>query len=123
MDARAMERGRLERPEGVEIHWEAQGEGPPVVVVHHLLWSYRQVNAGLVADLARDHRVVQYDPRGCGQSSRRGPYDLETDAEDLLAVASAAGLGAVVVAIGYAFNFSVRAAARSPEEISQVLAI
>jgi pimeloyl-ACP methyl ester carboxylesterase len=113
----------LERPDGVEIHWEAQGEGPLVVIVHHVLWSYRQIYSDLIEDLARDHRVVHYDPRGCGQSSRRGPYDVETDTEDLLAVMGAAGLGAVVVAVGYAFNFSVRAAARRPDLISHILAI
>ena len=32
-----------------------------------------------------------YDPRGCGASTRQGPYDAETDAGDLLAVAEAAG--------------------------------
>jgi pimeloyl-ACP methyl ester carboxylesterase len=40
-----------------------------------------------------------------------------------LAVIGAAGLGGIVVAVGYAFNFSVRAAARRPDLISHILAI
>jgi pimeloyl-ACP methyl ester carboxylesterase len=113
----------LRRPDGVELHWEAQGEGPLVAIVHHLLWSHPDVYRDLVADLVRDHRVVQYDPRGCGHSSRAGPYELETDAEDLLVVLEAAGRAATVVAIGYAFNIAVRAAARRPDVISHVIAI
>jgi pimeloyl-ACP methyl ester carboxylesterase len=120
---RGTDRASLERPDGVEIHWEAWGTGPPVVVIHHLLWSYRQVYADLIDDLARDHQVVQYDPRGCGLSSRRGPYDAETDTEDLLAVIEAAAGAAVVVAVGYAFNFTARAATRRPDLIPHVLAI
>ena len=41
---------------------------------------------GIVADLARDHRVVTWEPRGCGSSSEDGPFDIATDAEDLLAL-------------------------------------
>ena len=35
---------------------------------------------GVVADLARDHRVVTWHPRGSGRSSEDGPFDIETDA-------------------------------------------
>jgi 3-oxoadipate enol-lactonase len=111
------------RPDGVQIHWEAQGEGSPVVLVHHTLWSYPGVYTHLIADLARDHRMVVYDPRGCGQSSRRGPYDLETDAGDLEAVADAAGGAIVAIAVGDGLNRTVRVAAERPDLISRVLAI
>jgi pimeloyl-ACP methyl ester carboxylesterase len=86
----------LQRPDGVEIHWEEQGRGPLVVIVHQIVWSFPQVYAELIADLARDHRVVTFDARGCGASTRRGPYDTETDAGDLLAVAEAAGGAAIL---------------------------
>ena len=113
----------VERPDGVEIHWEAQGEGPLVVIAHQILWSYPKVYLELIDDLARDHRVVLYDARGCGQSSRRGPYDIETDAEDLLAVVSAAGRGAVAIAPGYGYNVAARVASARPDLISHLIAI
>jgi pimeloyl-ACP methyl ester carboxylesterase len=94
-----------------------------VIITHHTLWSHPGIYAGLVADLSRDHRVVVYDPRGCGRSSRRGPYDVETDAGDLQAVAEAAGRGAVVVAVGDGLNRTARAAAVRPDLISHVVAI
>ena len=45
----------LKRPDGVEIHWQGQGGGPTVLIVHQLLWSYPQVYAELIGELARDH--------------------------------------------------------------------
>jgi pimeloyl-ACP methyl ester carboxylesterase len=114
---------RLQRPDGVEIHWEAHGEGPPVLLAHHTLWSYPGAYRDLVSDLGRDHRVVVYDPRGCGASTRRGPYDLESDTEDLQAVLAAAGGPAVVIGVGDGINRAARVAARRPDLISHLLAI
>jgi pimeloyl-ACP methyl ester carboxylesterase len=113
----------LQRPDGVEIHWNAQGEGPLVLIVHQLLWSYPHVYVELIEDLARDHTVVTYDPRGCGASTRRGPYDTETDVGDLVAVVEAAGGAAVSAAVGYGYNLAVRVAARRPDLISALVTV
>jgi pimeloyl-ACP methyl ester carboxylesterase len=113
----------VERPDDIEIHWEGRGRGPAVLIVHQLLWSYPQVYADLIDDLARDRRVVTYDPRGCGGSSRRGPYDTETDVGDLLAVAEAAGGQAVALAVGYGYNLAVRVAARRPDLVSALVTV
>ena len=111
------------RPDGVEIHWEGQGRGPVVVIAHQLLWSYPQVYANLIRDLAADHLVVTYDPRGCGESSQQGPYDAETDAGDLLAVMETVGGPAVALAVGYGYNLAVRVAARRPDLISALVTV
>ena len=113
----------IERPGGVAIHWEGQGEGPLVVIVHQMLWSRPAIYADLVADLARDHSVVLYDPRGCGRSGRQGPYDIPTDAEDLLAVIEAAGGPALAIAVGYGYNVVARASSVRPAAISDVIAL
>jgi pimeloyl-ACP methyl ester carboxylesterase len=113
----------IRRPDGVEIHWEEQGRGPLVLIVHQLLWSYPGVYADLIDNLTRDHRVVTYDARGCGASTRVGPYDAETDAGDLLAVTEAAGGQAVAMAVGYGYNLAVRVAAARPDAISDVLCL
>jgi pimeloyl-ACP methyl ester carboxylesterase len=113
----------VERPDGVEIRWEERGSGPLVVIVHQILWGYPQVYAELIGDLARDHRVVTYDARGCGASTRAGPYDAETDAGDLLAVTEAAGGHAVAIAVGYGYNVAVRVAAAQPDAVSNVLCL
>ena len=113
----------VERPDGVEVHWEEQGSGPLVLIVHQVLWSHPGIYAELIGDLARDRRVVTYDPRGCGVSTARGPYDAATDAGDLLAVAEAAGGHAVALAVGYGFNLAVRVAAARPDLIETVFSI
>jgi pimeloyl-ACP methyl ester carboxylesterase len=113
----------VERPDGAEIHWERQGRGPLVLVAHQILWSYPTVYADLIGDLARDHLVVTYDPRGCGRSSRRGPYDAETDAADLRAVAEATRGQALALAVGYGYNLAARVATERRDLISHVLSV
>jgi pimeloyl-ACP methyl ester carboxylesterase len=113
----------VERPDNIRIHWEADGEGPLVVLAHHTLWSYPGVYRGLISDLASDHRVVVGDPRGCGRSDRQGPYDAPTDAQDLLGVVEAAGGGAVALGMGDGFNRTVRVAAVRPDLVSHVIAV
>jgi pimeloyl-ACP methyl ester carboxylesterase len=114
---------RIQQPDGVEIHWEAQGDGPTVLLTHHTLWSYPAVYKRLIANLASDHRVVLYDPRGCGLSTRRGPYDVETDAQDLRAVLEAVGGANVAIGVGDGFNRAVRVAAARPDLLSRLIAI
>jgi pimeloyl-ACP methyl ester carboxylesterase len=114
---------KVKRPDGVEIHWESRGEGPTVVIAHHTLWSFPAVYEDLIVDLTRDREVVVYDPRGCGQSSKRGPFDLETDAGDLEAVIGAAGESSVVLAVGDGLNRSARVAAARPDLIAAVVAV
>jgi pimeloyl-ACP methyl ester carboxylesterase len=112
---------RLARHDGVEIHWEECGSGPLVVVAIH--WSgHPSVFEGLVDDLAADHRVVTYDTRGTGRSTRTGPHGMATAAADLAAVIEAAGGPAVVVTISEGCNRAVRAAAEHPHAIRAIVA-
>ena len=60
---------RLQREQGVEIHWEEHGEGPPVVLAPYAI-LHPSVFDPIAAELARDHRVIRYDDRGAGQSTR-----------------------------------------------------
>jgi pimeloyl-ACP methyl ester carboxylesterase len=107
-------------PDGVEIHWDERGEGPLVVIANQF-FSESWVFEGLVGLLAEDHRVVFYDPRGTGRSSRVGPYSIEVDAGDLLAVVEDAGAPAVVVGMGDGSNRAVHAAAARPDVIDVVV--
>jgi pimeloyl-ACP methyl ester carboxylesterase len=91
----------LSRPDGAKIHWEQRGEGPVLYIAHNPMVSMPGNFDALLADLARDHRVVTWDPRGAGQSSGGGPYDLDTDAGDLAALVEKVGLGGVSVSLGY----------------------
>ena len=111
---------KLKRDDGVEIHWEERGEGPVVLLAHAGWASMPSTYSTLLADLATDHRVVTRDPRGTGQSTRRGPYDIGTDADDMVALLEEVGHPGVAVSAG-ANASCLRMAAERPELIEAVV--
>ena len=111
---------RLRRPDGVEIEWRLQGTDGPLVAIALMALQPPVVCRRLVDELARDHRLLTYDLRGTGRSTRTGPYEIETDAADLAAVVDDAGGGALVIALGDGARRAVRAAAADPHLIHTV---
>jgi pimeloyl-ACP methyl ester carboxylesterase len=112
---------RLTRDDGVEIHWEEQGTGPLIVIA--MYWSgHPSVFEPLIDELAHDHRIVAYDARGTGQSTRAGPHDMTTGATDLAALVHEVGGPAVVVTMTDGSNRAIRAATEDPDLISAVVA-
>jgi pimeloyl-ACP methyl ester carboxylesterase len=87
-------------PDGVRIACEVSGEGPPVVLVHgagSARWSF---------DLVRPHlegsfTVIAVDRRGRGDSSGGEGYAVEREFEDVAAVVSDAGEGALLAGHSY----------------------
>ena len=92
----AMPSGRpleVRSPDGTRLHVEVFGpeDGYPIVLAHGITCAIR-VWANQINDLARDYRVIAYDPRGHGRSGvprRRGNYSLDYLAADLDAVLAA----------------------------------
>lgn len=111
---------KLPLPDGVELHWEARGEGP-LVVISAPCTSVPSAFDGLRDELSPDHRVVIYDPRGTGRSSRTGPYDIPTDAEDLAHLLDKFGEPAVLVAFGDALHRAVEASAIRPDLVKAII--
>ena len=63
----------LTRPDGIQIHYELRGESGPLVALFPW-WSYIPgVYDEMLGDLESDHRILTYDMRGNGRSTRRGP--------------------------------------------------
>ncbi len=57
---------------GVKIHYLTAGEGEPVVLIHGL-YASADINwkmNGVIADLAKDHRVIALDMPGHGRSDK-----------------------------------------------------
>ena len=113
---------RLQREQGVEIHWEERGDGPPVVLAPYSNF-HPSVFDPIAAELAPDHRVIRYDDRGAGQSTRTGPHDMNTGAGDLAAVIEASGAPAVIVGLGDAANRAVRVCAERPELVEAIVTL
>lgn len=114
---------RATTADGVELHWEERGEGPTVILVTY--WSmHPTVFEPLIGELVDDHHVVTYDDRGCGESARVGPYDLDTAAADLEVVCEAAGAdAALAIAMVDGANKAVRVANQRPDLIDQVIGV
>ena len=110
----------LQRPGGVQIHWEERGDGPLVLFLHHF-FSHPAVYEGLCTELSRDHRVVTYDPRGTGHSTRKGPYEVRVDVEDLEALLDELGGDAVAVGLGDGRDRAARVAWSRPDLIRAVV--
>jgi pimeloyl-ACP methyl ester carboxylesterase len=110
----------LKRPDDVEIYWEERGEGPLVLFAMQF-FGYPETFEDLIGDLSADHRTVVYHLRGTGLSTRRGPYRLETDADDLGALLEEAGGDAVVIGMADGSNRAVKVAAVQPELVRAVV--
>lgn len=68
---------------GGKLYYEIAGEGPPVVLIHAGFLDSRMWNDQFQL-FAKSAKVIRYDARGYGRSSR--PNEEYSDAEDLLAL-------------------------------------
>lgn len=107
---------------GVKLFYTDQGNGPETIVfAHGLLWSHRMFEAQ-VAFLKDKYRVIAYDHRGQGQSEAKGPYDMETVAEDGAELVRALDLGSVHFAgLSMGGFVGMRLAARNPDLIKSLI--
>ena len=68
----------------IELYYEDHGSGSPVVLIHGWPLSGASWEKQVAALLEAGHRVITYDRRGFGRSSRPGTgYDYDTFASDL----------------------------------------
>jgi non-heme chloroperoxidase len=73
-----------ENSAGIEIYYEDHGAGQPVVLIHGYPLSGRAWDKQVPVLLEAGYRVIAYDRRGFGQSSRPAiGYDYDTFAADL----------------------------------------
>jgi non-heme chloroperoxidase len=93
-----------ENSAAIRIYYEDHGSGSPVVLVHGYALNGHSWEKQEAALLAAGHRVITYDRRGCGASSRPSiGYDFDTLADDLHVLLSRLDLREVVLA-GFAMG-------------------
>jgi pimeloyl-ACP methyl ester carboxylesterase len=78
--------------DGVVLRGEQAGDGPPVVLLHGLSATRRNVVQGSRHLIKRGYRLIAYDARGHGVSSPAESYDYAELVGDLLAVLDHLGI-------------------------------
>lgn len=77
----------LELPDGAHLHYEIAGDGPTVTFIHPGLWDMRTWDREFASFAEAGYRVLRYDVRGYGGSTRPEPgvpYSHIRDLEALL---------------------------------------
>lgn len=114
--------------DGVAIAYAEHGRGPTVVKaanwLTHLEHDWRSpVWKHWLEELARRHRVVRYDQRGCGLSDREvEEFSLDSFVSDLEAVVDAAQLDRfALLGLSQGGAIAIAYAVRHPDRVSQVV--
>jgi non-heme chloroperoxidase len=83
-DVRSFIKVGQENSTSIELYYEDHGSGPPVVLIHGWPLNGDTWEKQTAALLAAGHRVITYDRRGFGRSSKPATgYDYDTFAADL----------------------------------------
>ncbi len=110
------------RSNNIELHYDETGTGEPLILVHGG-WSDLHNWDPVVPGLAEHFRVVAYDRRGHGGSSRE-PVGTRRDQEDDLAglIEALGGGPAHVAGTSFGGSIALGLAARRPELVRSVVA-
>jgi 3-oxoadipate enol-lactonase len=91
---------------GLDIHYEVEGQGPPIVFIHGLgatsnVWHAQRTT------LSKYYRVIVYDRGGSGRSQRaRNGYSIEAWADELAGLLDHLAVPAAVV-VGHSLGSMV----------------
>lgn len=93
-----------ENSDPIELYYEDQGSGQPVVLIHGYPLDGRSWERQTTALLDAGYRVITYDRRGFGQSSQPSVgYDYDTFAADLRTVLESLNLEDAVL-VGFSMG-------------------
>ena len=106
---------------GASLYWEERGEGTPLLLVmghtHSSALWYASVDV-----LAQHHRVITFDNRGTGKSSKMKKISVADMARDAFAVLDAAGVeSAHVYGVSMGGGIILEMARQQPERVRSLL--
>jgi len=122
--------GRYEMPYAkngdINIYYEVEGEGPPLVMLHGLIRSLEDMReAGYVDALKDDYKIILMDARGHGKSDK--PHDpamyvVENIVSDVIAVLDSLGIETTNF-FGYSFGGGIayELAKYTPERMKSLI--
>lgn len=104
---------------GLSLHYQQLGEGPPVVMIHGLFSSLAFWYFNVMPEMAARWRVTAYDLRGHGYSTvARSGYTSSSMAEDLSGLLDCLGIaGAHLVGHSFGGAVALQYAALHPERV------
>jgi pimeloyl-ACP methyl ester carboxylesterase len=115
-------------PDGVQLAYSMIGQGPPLMKtgnwMTHLEFDLESpIWRHLYRELAKDHTLVRYDPRGNGLSDRTvDEISFDAFVGDLEAVADAAKVTRfALLGISQGCSVSIAYAVRHPERVSHLI--
>lgn len=108
----------------VDLYYEVAGRGAPLLFIHGLGSSSRDWRRQ-IAHFAEHYRVLTYDARGHGRSSKPpGPYSVELFAADAAELIEALGLAPVhVVGLSMGGMIGLQLAADRPAIVRSLAAV
>ena len=108
----------------IEMYYESRGSGPPLVVIGGLGLEMSELDT-LVNRLASSFRVVAFDNRGAGRSSKpRGPYSIEQMAGDVAGLMDRSDLPrAHVLGISMGGRIAMALALAHPEHVDHLVLV
>src|SRR4029434_3695896 len=78
---------------GIELYFEEQGSGEPVLLIPASWWPHNTWKVGVVPVLSQRYRTIIFDCRGTGRSSKPSDgYSVKQFAEDALRVLTHLGM-------------------------------
>jgi pimeloyl-ACP methyl ester carboxylesterase len=106
---------------GIDIYYEVQGEGEPMVLIPYLA-ADQACYAFQVAEYAKHFTCFSVDLRGAGRSGKpEGDYTTELLADDVAAFMQAAGIGqAHIFGLSLGAATGMWLAARHPERVKSL---
>ena len=111
---------------GQPLHVAQAGSGPPLLLIHGLGGQMRNFAPALVADLARDYRVIRVDRPGSGYSPRaRGQAaNLPAQAEVIAGLIDTLGLEKPIL-VGHSLGgaLALTVAVLYPDKVGRLLLI
>lgn len=91
---------------GIDIHYEVEGQGAPIVFVHGLgatsnVWHAQRTT------LCKSYRTIVYDRSGCGRSGKSpGGYSIDGFADELAGLLDHLGVASAIV-VGHSLGSMV----------------
>ncbi|HVF40381.1 MAG TPA: alpha/beta hydrolase, partial [Gemmatimonadaceae bacterium] len=113
-----------QRVRDIDVHYEIAGQGEPVLLIHGL-GSRSEDWEEQVPAMAEHFRVITYDVRGHGRSSKpAGPYSVAESAADAAALLEALHVGPVhVVGLSMGGMIAFQLMADRPELVKSAVIV